>query len=165
MLFVLYFVIALAVGAPKAPPSPVDEAEEPWMDDGGLVDLGPPGAELPAHWRPELSVRGRRQAAETTPGRGPWTACIAAPRAAGLSWERACEAFGRGTSEVDLHRRRAVHYAGPGCTGAARPLPGDEPEPERVPEALQGSLILRCVASAGSEFDPALPGTADATPP
>ncbi|TVQ92747.1 MAG: hypothetical protein EA397_06215 [Deltaproteobacteria bacterium] len=149
-LFLLACVRGSVPNGLVPPPTPAhwqDEAEQ-WMDDGGLVDLGDP-ADLPAGWRPELSVQGRRELAETGPGQGAWSQCVDPRGIEGLSWERACRQVAGGHSSPDLSRRRAIEYAHPDCTGPSRAFPDGRPDPHRVPQGLRGGLILRCESVTG----------------
>jgi len=128
-------------------PDDLDDLDEPYLDDGGLVDIGPPGSPLPPHWRVDLSVPAVRERAETAPDRGPWSRCIDPATVAGMPWDEACALVGPGASAADLSGRRAVFFRSADCTGASHGLPGAQPDPTRVPQALRGSLILRCPRS------------------
>lgn len=134
--------------APAVGPDSFDDFDEPFLDDGGLVDIGPPGTVLPPHWRVDLSVPAIRERAETAPGRGPWSVCIDPATVADLAWDRACARLGGGRSEPDVSGRRGVLFAAVGCTGPSIGLPGADPSPDRVPPELNGGLILRCVPQA-----------------
>jgi hypothetical protein len=138
-------LLALAASAAPIAPTYDDDDEEPFLDDGGLVDPGPPGTPLPPHWRADLSVPAIRERAETGPGRPPWSTCVAARLVEGLPWDGACALVGLGVSQPDRSGRRAVVFDGPECTGPQRSLPGARPDTQEIPAALAGTLILRCV--------------------